>query len=29
MTEEWKALTDIDKGDYVAASNREKQRYEG
>jgi hypothetical protein len=29
MTEEWKALTDNDKGDYVAASNREKQRYEG
>jgi|LauGreDrversion4_2_1035121.scaffolds.fasta_scaffold418286_1 hypothetical protein len=29
MTEEWKALTDAEKGDFVAASNREKQRYEG
>jgi hypothetical protein len=29
MTEEWKALTDDEKVQYVGASNREKQRYEG
>jgi hypothetical protein len=29
MTEEWKVLTDVDKVPYVAASDREKQRYEG
>jgi hypothetical protein len=29
MTEEWKALTDEDKAQHVAASDREKQRYEG
>ena len=29
MTEEWKALTDVEKVPYVAASDREKQRYEG
>lgn len=29
MTEEWKALTDDEKAQYVAASDREKQRYEG
>lgn len=28
MTEEWKVLTDAQKEDYVAASNREKERYE-
>lgn len=29
MTEEWKVLTDVEKVPYVAASDREKQRYEG
>ena len=28
MTEEWKALTDVEKVDHNAASDREKQRYE-
>lgn len=29
MTEEWKALTDPEKVQYVERSNNEKQRYEG
>ena len=29
MTEEWKALNDVEKQQYVERSNGEKNRYEG